>query len=137
MPGHESPCKTFWEAAIGRGLCADDTLWKATVADAMRNTRTRGMRIRWLAVFLSNIQVTKAQEILDENWEYLINEKSSRPIAQQKQHVLRRFEFILRRNGVHPSEIPDEEGNYKSACEQIGLSRPEGLDLSPDDWINV
>jgi hypothetical protein len=129
VEGHYYP--TFWEAAVARGLCADDQIWSDTVREAIMVERSLSKRIRWMAIFLGNVKPSDPLRLLEENMPFLINERSPVPVAQQKKRLFLRIEFILRRNGTHPS-------GEKSASEQIGLPRPEGLEeIADEEWITV
>jgi hypothetical protein len=96
-------CGGYIQAAIARGLLADDTLWDDTIRDAMDEKRSMCERIRWFALFIANTLPQEPQKLLDNHfailtmWPRLNNE-------QKMEKLLCRIEHILRIHGIKPTE---------------------------------
>ena len=55
----------------------------------------------------------------------------------RRNYVLCQIEWFLRANGIRPDDLRRDDDTYESACERIGLPRPEGIQISPQLIIEV
>jgi hypothetical protein len=124
----------FDEAARARGLFDNDEIWTRTVEEAFASTKNLRQRIRWLAIFLATAGLPNPTKILDYvlglKSDWLINSRVAKESMDKKrQYVLTAMEWFLRADGLRPDENPYEDC-HKTACEQIGLPRPENFKMS-------
>ncbi|KAL3096906.1 hypothetical protein niasHT_028962 [Heterodera trifolii] len=133
---------TFVAAAEERGLLTDEDLWMKTIDDAFRMKKSIRQRIRWLAVFFATANLACPCKILDkvlvhaDKW--LVKTSVEKASAEeQKQYVLHAMEWFLLANGITPDSEPREDGTYESACEHIGLPRPQGLVLTKETFMKL
>jgi len=133
---------SFVDAARARGLLKDMKLWKDTVEEAFRSIGTVQKRIRWLAMFFASTNLTEPNKMLDtilglpDAW-MAPTSLVGKSLNDRRQFVLRAMEWYLRANGVRPDEVEREDGTWESACEHIGLMRPEGINVTPDLLYDV
>ncbi|KAL3075367.1 hypothetical protein niasHT_033597 [Heterodera trifolii] len=133
---------TFVAAAENRGLLTDEDLWMKTIDDAFRMKKSIRQRIRWLAVFFATANLASPCTILDkilitpDKWLLKTSVAKASP-EEQKQYVLHAMEWFLLANGITPDSEPREDGTYESACEHIGLPRPQGLVLSKEIFMKL
>uniref|UniRef100_A0A183C0C5 ATP-dependent DNA helicase n=1 Tax=Globodera pallida TaxID=36090 RepID=A0A183C0C5_GLOPA len=133
---------TFVTAAQARGLLSDNELWKRTIREAFDTKKTAKRCIRWLAVFFATANLTKPTELLDyvlqiaDQW-LTVPRLANASLDAKQQYVLRSLEWFLLANGVRPCPDKRPDGTYESACEHIGLPRPEGVTLSKDDYLQL
>uniref|UniRef100_A0A914GSI1 ATP-dependent DNA helicase n=1 Tax=Globodera rostochiensis TaxID=31243 RepID=A0A914GSI1_GLORO len=126
---------TFVDAARARNLMSDMTIWLNTIKEAFNTKKSIKQRIRWLAVFLATANLTNGAALLEEimkdanNW--LVSTKVAKASPEQQlQYVLRALEWFLLANGIRPDTESREDGTYETACEHIGLPRPEGIHIA-------
>lgn len=135
--------ETFVESATARGLLADNQIWRRIIDDHLRTTRTIRQRLRWLAVFFATANLPNPIEIFDElmapaNIHWLVSSRvANSSAAVQRQYVLQALEWFLRANGIRPDDLERDDGTYETACEHIGLPRPEGCELGREEFVHV
>uniref|UniRef100_A0A183BNP0 ATP-dependent DNA helicase n=1 Tax=Globodera pallida TaxID=36090 RepID=A0A183BNP0_GLOPA len=133
---------TFLTAAQARGLLSDNELWKRTIREAFDTKKTAKKCIRWLAVFFATANLTKPTELLEyvmeiaDQW-LTVPRLTNTSLDAKQQYVLRSLEWFLLANGVRPCPDKRADETYESACEHIGLPRPEGVALSKDDYLQL
>ncbi|KAL3106584.1 hypothetical protein niasHT_018226 [Heterodera trifolii] len=134
--------RTFVEAAQAKGLLNDNELWMRTIREAFGTKKRPKQCIRWLAVFFATANLSKPMELFDyvmeisNTWLTVWSLNNATPEAK-RQYVLRALEWFLLANGVHPDADEREDGTFQSACEKIGLPRPDGVQLTKDDYIQL
>ncbi|KAL3121183.1 hypothetical protein niasHT_006212 [Heterodera trifolii] len=134
--------RTFVEAAQSRGLLNDNELWMRTIREAFATKKRPKQCIRWLAVFFATANLSKPMDLFDyvmeisNTWLTVWSLNNATPEAK-RQYVLRALEWFLLANGVHPDADEREDGTFQSACEKIGLPRPDGVQLTKDDYIQL
>ncbi|KAL3088235.1 hypothetical protein niasHS_009532 [Heterodera schachtii] len=134
--------QTFVEAAQAKGLLNDNELWMRTIREAFGTKKRPKQCIRWLAVFFATANLSKPLELFDyvmeisNTWLTVWSLNNATPEAK-RQYVLRALEWFLLANGVHPDVDEREDGTFQSACEKIGLPRPDGVQLTKDDYIQL
>uniref|UniRef100_A0A183BU32 ATP-dependent DNA helicase n=1 Tax=Globodera pallida TaxID=36090 RepID=A0A183BU32_GLOPA len=133
---------TFLAAAQARGLLSDNELWKRTIREAFDTKKSAKKCIRWLAVFFATANLTKPTDLLDyvmeiaDQW-LTVPRLANTSLDVKQQYVLRSLEWFLLANGVRPCPDKRPDGTYESACEHIGLPRPEGVALTKDDYLQL
>uniref|UniRef100_A0A914H6D2 Helitron helicase-like domain-containing protein n=1 Tax=Globodera rostochiensis TaxID=31243 RepID=A0A914H6D2_GLORO len=133
---------TFVDAARARNLMSDMTIWLNTIKEAFNTKKSIKQRLRWLAVFLATANLTNGaallEEIMKDANKWLVSTKVGKaPPEQQLQYVLRALEWFLLANGIRPDTECREDGTYETACEHIGLPRPEGVHMTADQLIQL
>ena len=126
----------FEDAARARGLFSDKKFWMTTVIEAFEVKKNLQQRIRWLSIFLATAALKQPAKILDYilklKSDWLVNTRvPNSSIDQRRQYVLSAIEWYLRADGVKPDEFSDDL-NFKTACEKIGLPRPENINFEMD-----
>lgn len=140
--GRRTVYNTFLQAARARGLMEDDQMWERTIVEAFTTQVRLGQRIRYLAVFFATTRLNEPIKLL-ETIMALPTQWLTTPIlaratpAERLNYVLKNLEWFLRATGVRPDDEPDDDGNYESACEHIGLPRPEGFNITRADIVRV
>uniref|UniRef100_A0A183BTU6 ATP-dependent DNA helicase n=1 Tax=Globodera pallida TaxID=36090 RepID=A0A183BTU6_GLOPA len=133
---------TFAAAARARNLMSDMTIWLKTIREAFNTKKRINQRLRWLAVFFATANLTSPGLLLDEIMQdankWLVSTKVSKaPHDQQLQYVLRALEWFLLANGIRPDTECREDGTFETACERIGLPRPEGIYMTADQFVQL
>jgi len=124
--------ETFFEAAVARGLVADDGLWIKTIREAFAGISSLRRKINWIAMLLSNAEAENPLDILDRFLDDLVPRRyNDLSTEQRRQFVLRYIEYILRRNGIQPRGIKE------TSCERIGLPAPINFALTTDETEEV
>lgn len=133
---------TFAEAARARGLLGDNRIWRQTILEAFRSKKSIRQQMRWLAVFFATANLRDPSVLLDVVLDIKPGEidwlgKTRVGVTEigseeRKQYVLRNLEVFLRLNGVRPDEV-----KKNTACEQIGLPRPDHVLIPPEEAVNV
>lgn len=88
--------ESFYEAAVERGLMADDRIWISTAQDAMDSMRKIGERIYWMCIFIATNLPDEPMVLIDTFWEKLVPMRYLTNRAMGLRYLLLRFEFILR-----------------------------------------
>ncbi|KAL3096458.1 hypothetical protein niasHS_004420 [Heterodera schachtii] len=134
--------RTFVEAAQARGLLNDNELWMRTIREAFATKKRPKQCIRWLAVFFATANLSKPTALFDyvmeisNTWLTVPSLNNASPDAK-RQYVLHALEWFLLANDVHPDSDQREDGTFETACEKIGLPRPDGVQLSKDDYLQL
>ncbi|KAL3110848.1 hypothetical protein niasHT_014785 [Heterodera trifolii] len=133
---------TFVEAAQARGLLNDNELWMRTIREAFATKKRPKQCIRWLAVFFATANLSKPTDLFDyvmeisNTWLTVPALNNASPDVK-RQYVLRALEWFLLANDVHPDSDQREDGTFETACEKIGLPRPDEVQLSKDDYLQL
>ena len=120
---------TFQAAAAARGMVEDPQMWYRTIMDAFREMPTMRQRYTWLAILFANAGIQDIVNVFnkivrdDQDHNLLPRNMDNASFEQQRQHILRRIDTLLRTMG--------------SSCAQIGLDDPEGLEFTDRDLMNV
>lgn len=107
-------------------------MWLNTALDAFNVKKTVYQRIRWLAVFFKTVMLNNPIWVLDQllqhRSDFLINTRVAKESYEaKKEYVLTAMEWFLRANGVMPDDTRRKDGTFQSACEYVGLPRPQKM----------
>jgi len=110
-------------------MVEDPQMWYRTIMDAFREMPTMRQRYTWLAILFANAGIQDIVNVFnkivrdDQDHNLLPRNMDNASFEQQRQHILRRIDTLLRTMG--------------SSCAQIGLDDPEGLEFTDRDLMNV
>lgn len=133
---------SFEEAARARDLMEDSEMWINTIEEVFREKTTIAKRIRWLAMFFATANLKNPKEILDrllrlpQHW-LVGTSVAGKSYLHRQQYVLRNLEWFLRHQGIQTDYLVRDDGTYESACERIGLPRPEDFYMDKNLHIEV
>lgn len=125
-----------------RGLISDNAIWENIALEAFGIKRSLYQRLNWLAVFLLTARISDSAALLDDiirnKNDWLIQTSvSGKSLHEKRQYVLQKLEWFLRVNGAQPDDLEREDGSFETACESIGLPRPDHFTITNQDKHDV